>query len=231
MICSDIDERGDRMNEPKTTQSGSITCASAEKTHDRTTGDLIDRQAAIDAYGDWYVEEGTADGLIGTVRQLLDTLPSAQPELIEKAAYIRGFEQGRTQGMIDTKAEEVAQPELATNLQPTCNQLATDCISRRAAIDALNAKSDEIYETKKKGATFPHDDFFQGMAYALDVIKALPSAQPEQPEIIRCKDCGWWTKQSDSLQGRCARYGRYPTGAWYCASAERRKDDFRKSTT
>ena len=31
--------------------------------------------------------------------------------------------------IIDTKAEEVAQP----NLQPTCNQLATDCISRQAA--------------------------------------------------------------------------------------------------
>ena len=30
--------------------------------------------------------------------------------------------------IIDTKAEEVAQP----NLQPTCNQLATDCISRHA---------------------------------------------------------------------------------------------------
>ena len=25
--------------------------------------ELIDRQAAIDAYGDWYVEEGTAEGV------------------------------------------------------------------------------------------------------------------------------------------------------------------------
>lgn len=33
--------------------------------------------------------------------------------------------------IIDTKAEEVAQP----NLQPTCNQLATDTISRQAAIN------------------------------------------------------------------------------------------------
>ena len=42
--------------------------------------DLISRQAAIDAYGDWYVEEGTAEGFIGTVKQLLESLPSAQPE-------------------------------------------------------------------------------------------------------------------------------------------------------
>ena len=34
--------------------------------------ELIDRQAAIDAYGDWYVEEGTAEGFIGTVKQLLE---------------------------------------------------------------------------------------------------------------------------------------------------------------
>ena len=44
--------------------------------------DLISRQAAIEAYGDWYVEEGTAEGFIGTVKQLLEGLPSAQPEII-----------------------------------------------------------------------------------------------------------------------------------------------------
>ena len=42
--------------------------------------DLISRQAAIEAYGDWYVEEGTAEGFIGTVKQLLEGLPPAQPE-------------------------------------------------------------------------------------------------------------------------------------------------------
>lgn len=44
--------------------------------------DIIYRQDAIDAYGDWYVEEGTAEGFIGTVKQLLEGLPSAQPEII-----------------------------------------------------------------------------------------------------------------------------------------------------
>lgn len=42
--------------------------------------DLISRQAAINAYGDWYVEEGTAEGFIGTVKQLLEGLPSAEPD-------------------------------------------------------------------------------------------------------------------------------------------------------
>ena len=39
--------------------------------------------------------------------------------------------------IVDTKAEELdssAQP----NLRPTCNQLATDTISRQAAIDAID---------------------------------------------------------------------------------------------
>lgn len=36
--------------------------------------------------------------------------------------------------IIDTKAEPYEEP----NLQPTCNQLATDCISRQSAIDAVS---------------------------------------------------------------------------------------------
>ena len=52
--------------------------------------DLISRQTAIDAYGDWYVEEGTAEGFIGTVKQLLEGLPPAQPE--QRTGYFIGTE-------------------------------------------------------------------------------------------------------------------------------------------
>ena len=61
-----------------------------------------------------------------------------------------------------------------------------DLISRQAAIDAIGDKSDEIYKTKQKGAKYPHDDFFQGMAYAENVVKQLPSAQPDRT----CVNCG-----------------------------------------
>lgn len=37
---------------------------------------LIDADALIEKYGDWYVEEGSEEGFIGTVKQLID----AQPE-------------------------------------------------------------------------------------------------------------------------------------------------------
>lgn len=61
-------------------------------------GDCISRAEAID--GMFAEMPGlTFDGVLRVLRNL----PPAQPELIEKAAYIRGFEQGRTQGMIDAK--------------------------------------------------------------------------------------------------------------------------------
>ena len=40
-----------------------------------------------------------------TLDYILSLIPSAEPELIEQAAYVRGFEQGRTQGMIDAQLE------------------------------------------------------------------------------------------------------------------------------
>jgi len=73
--------------------------------------------------------------------------------------------------IIDTKAEEVAQP----NLQSTCNELVTDCISRQAALDALG---EEPYVWTED------DDYERGMRFQWksdhDAIEALPSAQPKR---------------------------------------------------
>ena len=63
--------------------------------------------------------------------------------------------------IVDTKTEELdlsAQP----NLQPTCNKLATDTISRRDAIDAIERNA------------YRHTYIDQ----IIDIINALPSAQP-----------------------------------------------------
>lgn len=70
---------------------------------------------------------------------------------------------------------------------------------------------------------------------ALDIIEVCKALEQKikndyisQPsadvaEVVRCKDCEWWTKQEDSLQGRCALMQSYPTGAWYCADGERKE--------
>lgn len=69
----------------------------------KNSSDLISRQDAIDVF--------TCNGSVFTyganvckaIVSRIMTIPAAQPELIEKTAYIRGFEQGRTQGMIDAQ--------------------------------------------------------------------------------------------------------------------------------
>jgi hypothetical protein len=40
----------------------------------------IDADALIEKCGDWYVEEGTESGFIGTLKNLLATEPTIQPE-------------------------------------------------------------------------------------------------------------------------------------------------------
>lgn len=82
-----------------------------------------------------------------------------------------------------------------------------DLIDRQAAIDEIKA----LYEW--------HDTVTEDRA--VDHLKRLPSVQPE---IIRCKDCDWWTKQEDSVQGRCALMQMYPAGGWYCGNARRRPE-------
>ena len=75
--------------------------------------------------------------------------------------------------------------------------------------DALSEKLCETTIFIKGG------EAFQRMINDATTIDAEP--------VVRCKDCEYWTKQSNSLQGRCALSGSYPTGAWYCANAERRE--------
>ena len=40
----------------------------------------IDADALTEKYGDWYTEEGTEEGFIGSVHQLVDTMPTIEPE-------------------------------------------------------------------------------------------------------------------------------------------------------
>ena len=40
----------------------------------------IDADALIAKCGEWYVEEGPEDGFIGTIKQLIDTQPTIEPE-------------------------------------------------------------------------------------------------------------------------------------------------------
>ena len=78
--------------------------------------DYISREDAVKAIESYYKERSqrsrsdemfwvkvTEGSICYDMINTMSSLPSAQPELIEQAAYIRGFEQGRTQGMIDAQ--------------------------------------------------------------------------------------------------------------------------------
>ena len=84
--------------------------------------------------------------------------------------------------IIDTKVEEVAQPNLQPTIGPStnCSEFPnnSDTISRQAAID--------------EGMSYINGDCFcdkEDFAKYIEFIERLP---PIQPEIVRCKDCKNW---------------------------------------
>lgn len=91
----------------------------------------------------------------------------------------------------------------------------SDLIERQAAIDALE-------RTKEKDPKGDIASFYNTITdNKIAVIEALPSVQPE---IIRCKDCKYYTP----VTARCEVRGK---GLYlirgledYCSRAERRED-------
>lgn len=52
---------------------------------------LIDADALIDKYGDWYTEEGTEEGYIGMIKGIVDSMPTIEPER-KKGKWIPAFD-------------------------------------------------------------------------------------------------------------------------------------------
>lgn len=93
------------------------------------------------------------------------------------------------------------------DLQPTCNNLATDTISRQAALGLVSYDEDFTYE---------------------EILK-LPSAQPE---IIKCEDCKhfqkWRSEESAKKFGQIYECERgilmCPLPDDFCSMAERQEE-------
>ena len=103
----------------------------------------------------------------------------------------------------------------------------SDLIDRQAAIDAIlavtgNSSVRELYEHVQEHEL--SDMWSGGVNAAIDIIIAVPSAQPE---IIRCKDCEYG-EQDEVGRWFCRSLGCQignEDGSGYCADAERRTDD------
>jgi len=96
--------------------------------------------------------------------------------------------------------------EHGTNLA----EVGTDCISRQQAIDAV--KSRKTAEQCKEGEVRNWT-----VDACVDMIRKLPSAQPE---IVRCKDCKHW----DGVD-TCDVIDAPVWGNDFCSMAERRTDE------
>ena len=99
--------------------------------------------------------------------------------------------------------------------------LANDCISRQAAIDALIALT--VYSKKreivKEADNYPNT-WIEGVAECIDEIEDLPSTQPEN---IRCKDCA--KCQIDDIYHDYWCEGKKVWENHFCGYAERRTDE------
>lgn len=88
------------------------------------------------------------------------------------------------------------------NLQPTCNKLATDCISRQAAIDALE---------KELSAKYNNIALAVGFIGAKSIIENVPSAQPDNDMIHLQKEQAYlqgWEEGREALREEMWEDGR-----------------------
>lgn len=102
-----------------------------------------------------------------------------------------------------------------------------DLISRQAAIDAIlavtgNSSVRELYEhVQEQGLS---DMWSGGVNAAIDIIIAVP---PAQPEIIHCKECEHGVQDEDE-RWYCRGFGCQvgdEDGSGFCADAERKGSD------
>ena len=123
--------------------------------------DLIDRQAAIDAI-------------------LNITNCKSVRELFEynQLHHLTEMWSGGVNDAIDAVIG-VDSAQLGTDLA----EVGTDCISRQAAINALN---NEIVKRRLL------DEMYDGCIDEFQTEEILKKLPPAQPEIIRCKDCKHW---------------------------------------
>ena len=150
--------------------------AKAQLSAEGTTSDLISRQAAIDR--------------INKQREHLQPDIYPQDKIGDAAYRICAEFIGRL-------------PSAQPTLQPTCNELATDTISRQDAIDALMDFDKKL--RKINWYQYPHTEYeCRGVDEAIVKIENVPSAQPER------KTGRWLIREgiSDAQCSECKMYFR-----------------------
>lgn len=72
---------------------------------------------------------------------------------------------------------------------------------------------DEIYEVLKR-----QHIIISGARGGKSLMNKMYVAISKGIPLVHCRDCKWWSKEKDSLQGYCHLGKGYPTGAWFCGN-------------
>lgn len=125
---------------------------------------------------------------------------------LESWLKVKGYSEGELNIIKAVLYELQSLPSAKPNLQQSCNQLATDLISRQA----LLAEYDRLHVGEPGRAR-----------------KMIEDAQSIQPEIIYCKDCKHRYVDGDNVRFNVCElnHNKVQDDDWYCADAERRTDE------
>ena len=189
----------------RTVQTGLHILPSAQPdVSDINDGDMISRQAAIDArrytFGN---DEFSLEAAYHDCKLVFDGITDDD-----------SFQEADT-GLILYYANEIIYA-LQEALEGKDTKVPTnDCISRRAAIDALDKRFDNV----------PMELTTEILQLRRDLRERIPSAQPE---ITRCKDCkhknAYRFPPKYDERDYCEKHGKVVDVADFCSWAERREE-------
>lgn len=167
---------------------------------------------------------------------LVRKLPSAQPERLTDYS----FEESCTEcPAYDTENHRCPRfnQVIRTALKDANLEPCENCISRQAAIDALDEQIALCDKALKSFGISMRDEYAVKVERASLVAfrEKLEYLQPAQPEIIRCKDCKHFEYDHPYIIQGIPLLGHEVCNAWgdgcktdengYCFMAERRTDD------
>ena len=98
----------------------------------------------------------------------------------------------------------------------------SDLIERKLAIDEIEHELEMINSALDSiTLDFNTRERLQQRRYeAREILNSIQQLPTAQPKVIHCKDCEWWTKSNECVQGRCDLMRMYSTGEWFCGSAQ-----------
>lgn len=167
-------------------------------------------------------------------------------DLIDRQAAIDSLND-EYHGMISDESMKIYQivewlntlPSAQPNLQPTCNQLATDCISRQAAIDFIGGMNmcDEISDEAYKELTNYLDELTSAQAEKILVANVTLTDEQVREAVEKAKNSVLTVIESERKKGKWIKHevkgfdGRH-TGRFFdeCSECGKLTTEWRKVT-